>query len=256
LTEEEFNAWFVGFTEAAGNFYIKTTNSKKTDSGTVDFNFRIKLHIDDRETLEIIQNRLGFGSISISQSDTVMITISKIEDLKKLIALFNKNPLMSTKSLDFKDFAKGFSLYFTYFNRSMPAEIYNQIYNLKLGMNDSRILSTNQINDLKDKVIITDYWLLGFTEGDGSFCTNKFKPVYSITQNLKNRFILEAIQNFLSNLRPQGFSLNEQVAIKGLTLNANIGDNARTNIAVLNISNFVPRRGAVVLFYFTFFPKP
>jgi hypothetical protein len=61
LTDEEFSHWFSGFSDAESNFYISDSENKFT------FRFSIKLHIDDLNLLQFIQQRLKIGKISTTE---------------------------------------------------------------------------------------------------------------------------------------------------------------------------------------------
>jgi hypothetical protein len=100
MTEKEFFEWLAGFTDAEGTFYVGVSLSQK-----VSFKYQIGLHIDDRQVLEFIISRLGFGKI-YSHKNSVTLVINKHEDIAKIIDIFKKYPLQSTKWLNFCDFTR------------------------------------------------------------------------------------------------------------------------------------------------------
>lgn len=82
--------------------------------------------------------------------------------------------------------------------------IVNEITNIKNNMNSNRIdYDTNEylINSDNHKINITDNWLLGFIEGDGSFFVAKENNtlIFSISQK-GNLILMEAIKNYLIQL--------------------------------------------------------
>lgn len=99
MNDDEFNEWFVGFTDAEGCFRIGINNK------VVRFNFIICLHVDDIEVLEFIKSRLNCGTISKTGKGLVSFYISKQEDLLNiLIPLFDNFPLNGVKYLDYLTF--------------------------------------------------------------------------------------------------------------------------------------------------------
>lgn len=130
MTEKEFFEWLAGFTDAEGTFYVGVSLRKK-----VSFKYQIGLHIDDRSVLEFIISRLGFGKI-YSHKNSVALVINKHEDITKIIDIFTKYPLQSTKWLNFCDFTRCFELISNKIGDSL--EVKNKILDIKNNMNNSR----------------------------------------------------------------------------------------------------------------------
>ena len=76
---------------------------------------------------------------------------------------------------------------------------------IRQGMNTSRLYKDNIKKDVK----ITKYWLLGFTEGDGSFgvTSRDFSTTFSLTQLSRDKYLFEKIIEYLN-------SYNENLYIK------------------------------------------
>jgi len=187
LTDEEFAHWFSGFCDAEGCFYISNTGNNFT------FVFKIKLHIDDIEVLQYIQQRLGIGRITVYKNE-VIFTISRSEDLPTIFKILEIKPLNTTKYLNYLAFKEGYLLYFNNkTNQSLilgstsgalgeatdrvgakvdKSLLFNKLIELKNSMNSQR---TNFELPDTHKIIITPYWLLGFIEGDGSFSISNIK---------------------------------------------------------------------------------
>ena len=95
--------WLCGFAEAESMFYISTTGA---------LSFRIKLHWDDRQTLEYIKNLLSGlvnrevgGIVDSKNHHESYYIIAKFQDiLEILIPLFSKYYFTTSKFLDFQDF--------------------------------------------------------------------------------------------------------------------------------------------------------
>jgi hypothetical protein len=75
------NAWFTGFMEATGDFYINNQT----------YNFEIKLIHKNYETLESIKVTFSVGTIYYeSQSQNWILSITAITELKSLIVYFSR----------------------------------------------------------------------------------------------------------------------------------------------------------------------
>jgi hypothetical protein len=83
---------------------------------------------------------------------------------------FTDTPLNGVKYLDFVYFVKAYDLYYNRSSSTITPDLVEEILRLKNGMNKQR---TNFNRSTKIK--ITDYWLLGLIEGEGSFPLNKIE---------------------------------------------------------------------------------
>jgi hypothetical protein len=192
MTEKEFFEWLAGFTDAEGTFYVGVDLNKK-----VSFKYKIGLHIDDRPVLEFIISKLGFGKI-YSYKNSAVLFVYKHEHIAKIIDIFTKFPLQSTKWLNFCDFARCFELNSNKIGDSL--ELKNKILDIKNNMNNSR---TNFELPVTKTIHITKYWFLGFIEGEGSFTaakSNKYQLYFSINQAGFNLPLMVEIQKFLQNI--------------------------------------------------------
>lgn len=198
----KFLEWFCGFTDGEGGFFI----SKITSQGrsAYSFNFRITLHIDDSLCLCNIRDTLGFGKVyEYKDRNNASFSVSTKEDIKKLITIFDSYPLQSTKLLNFLDFRKAFYIYNSSPNRT--PEVIDEIAKISLGMNRKR---TDFILPSFHQIQITRYWLLGFTEAEGSFGVKQDKQAYKgnlafryvLSQSDIDLALLEAIKVFLVNI--------------------------------------------------------
>lgn len=80
MTDSEFKHWFVGFSDAEGCFRIAVNNSNKV----ISFNFAILLHIDDKEVLEFIKNKLNCGNVYTSEN-TANYVVTKISEIRNIL---------------------------------------------------------------------------------------------------------------------------------------------------------------------------
>jgi hypothetical protein len=135
--EDNFSQWFVGFADAESNFSIHSvSDSSKIKISKFSFMFNIELHKDDVNVLKYIKAILGVGNIRI-YNDKCVFTVSNKEGILKLIKLFDKYNLNTTKYLDYIDFKEAFLLYH---NREgkLTKELTEQILKLKDSMNSKR----------------------------------------------------------------------------------------------------------------------
>lgn len=193
---EDFLEWLRGFTDAEGCFFIGRNNNKY-----FRFYFQIKLHLDDYNVLDYIQNIFKIGKVYISKNEATFVVVNPGE-IETIIDIFDKNPMNSTKYLNFLSFKKGFKLYYKgdLSVKKNSLAFNKEIEDLKSNMNSKR-------KEFKfpesHKVRITNYWLLGFVEGDGSFNlvrNNEYKLRFDVSQSFKDLILMMEIKNYLKKL--------------------------------------------------------
>jgi hypothetical protein len=137
---------------------------------------------------------LGVGKI-YSYSDKQNLVVTKKEDIYKLISVFEKYTLNSSKYLDFLDFKLAFTLYQN--REKLTDPLISKILELKNNMNTKRI----HYNMPENHILITKSWLLGFIEGDGSFSLERatFGPIFSIKLSEIQLPLLLKIKEYLEN---------------------------------------------------------
>ena len=168
----------------------------KTGNGFA-FRFIIKIHKDDLNALYYIQNSLGgIGNVG-AEEDLVHLKVTSLSEIKLIIEFFSNYPLNSSKHLDFLAFRRAYELYISS-NQESRNEVLQEISEIKGSMNSKR---TKYEEPLTHKIHITDNWILGFIEGDGSFSITKkdFILTFSISQK-GNLPLMEAIQSYLLNI--------------------------------------------------------
>jgi hypothetical protein len=109
IEKVQFIQWFVGFSDGESSFSIVP---KKDDKGKINrftFMFSIGLHQDDIDVLYTIQKSLGIGKVRKSNNEC-KFTVNDIKGIQKLIAIFDKYSLNTTKYLDYIDFKEAFNL--------------------------------------------------------------------------------------------------------------------------------------------------
>ena len=186
---KNFYAWFSGFTDAEGSFYIAI-------SKICSFRFQINLHKDDLNVLYYIQRLLGFGEVRL-YNNYASFTVTRLKDIAQLINIFDKYPLQGSKWLNYRDFVLAFELYT---NSNQSSNALKEIAELKNNMNRLRLDYTKP----KDKIInITSYWLLGFIEGEGCFSINRhnnYRLDFSLSQSSTNSELMKSIKVYLENI--------------------------------------------------------
>jgi hypothetical protein len=132
MSDWEFNQWFSGFIDGEANFAIRITKT-----GVIAYTFSIGLHIDDKEALEFIKNKLNCGHVYVADKKAIFY-LSKLNDLKTvLIPLLDKFPLNGIKYLDYLAFKEAINIKF---DASLSnVEKYKLITELKDSMNSKRV---------------------------------------------------------------------------------------------------------------------
>ena len=196
--EDGFIEWFVGICDAESNFLIRVRKDNKGNTIGFEFIFRIALHKDDKNALELIKTTLGCGKISLDRN-TLVFSISKLDDIERvLIPIFEQFPLNSKKHLDYLDFKKAF---FMFVNRKTSSlnkqDLFRDIVHIKDNMNDKRV----NFDLPEGHIRITGNYLVGILEGDGSFYLNKQDMTVrvSLVVITQDRILLEKIREFLLN---------------------------------------------------------
>lgn len=186
----KFYEWFVGFSDAESMFIISPNISNDKIQG-ITFKFVIGLHKDDLPLMNYIQARMNLGRVYL-YSNTVTFTVNKMEEISKLINIFDNFHLNTSKYLDYLDFKKAFNIYKDR-NKSVN-EIYPEILKIKSNMNTSR---SDIINH---KINISKNWLIGFIEGDGSFNLSRdnMEVIFSIKLTEKELPVLLEIKNYFN----------------------------------------------------------
>lgn len=140
----------------------------------------IGLHIDDKPLLEFILFNLGCGYIIDNKDKTASyFIITNPDHLKNILfPILDSFTLNTSKYLDFINFKKALLIKLSH---SVQKKYNNQLYtkkilDLKNNMNNKRSVFTLPNNQIK----ITNYWLLGFIEAEGSFYLrrNTLTPVF------------------------------------------------------------------------------
>ena len=232
--DSNFLQWFVGFTDAEGNFIINRLLKKdKLTTASFSFMFKIGLHKDDEKVLRYIKDKLGIGGVRLYK-DECIFNVTDQKGIALLISIFDKYNLNTSKHLDYLDFKEAFHFYFNRDKNLIPEEVKDKILELKNKMNTNRVHFDRPENS---EIVITKSWLLGFIEGDGSFFLRRdnLTPVFSIEITGVQLPVLVKIKEFLEN-SALGFDLYSLYRLKNSSTIAIATKKARSSNGKSSVS--------------------
>lgn len=216
LSEENFLEWFRGLVDGEGCFYIRISDQ------SIRFRFDIYMHKDDSDMLQYIAHRLEIGRVYIGNRFTSYV-VSNQKDLLKIINIFEKYPLNTTKNLNYLSFKKGYMLYF---NRGCPRvspELRKNLFDIKNEMNKLRV---NFKQPDEHELKITPYWLLGLVVGEGYFsvASSTIRMEFGLGLTAGEMKVLEGIQKFLLDLPGQYKITRHDSRVLGLSVSSKAKD--------------------------------
>ena len=201
---KEFYEWLVGVTDGDGTFHFS-----KTKKGVWSFTFKVGQSNYNLRMLYYIKSMLGVGSVSVPNSKDNGAEY-RVRDIKHIIQyilpIFEQYPLLTSKHFYFNLFKQAILI----MNDPSLTKEQKDILISKLK---SQIMSNDYVSpawqtignkvaniDLVMKVM-SKFWLIGFTEAEGSFYIVKKGPkrlvhAFEITQKL-DIIVLEAIAKLL-----------------------------------------------------------
>lgn len=222
------NPWYItGFSDAESSFQISITENKTLNTRWRGRAFyTIGLHNRDFFLLQKIQYFFGgVGNIYInSKKDVVEYKVTKLKDLDIIIRHFEKYPLQSAKSIDYKLWKECIELIKAkaHLTQSGLEKIVSIRAVINQGLSEKlknyfqnvvpKIRPVYQIN----KISLNPYWVTGFSDGDSSFYapindnTNQIRVVYSISLNERELPLLKKIQSFFYGIGYIGKDVNNQ----------------------------------------------
>lgn len=179
-------------------------------------------------------------------------SINKFKDIQEiLIPIFSTYYFTTSKYLDFQDFKSAAEIKKAAFlgKRKLNKEELAKILILKSVASRMNSLRKNFDNNRLPKRSITPYRLLGFVEGDGTFCLPNLIPYFGIKQHYKNTHFLYEIAEFLNSL-----PYNPEIGPKIDKLNtkptpAVHNPNLDTGMSSLSVSNILQLYNYVLPFF-------
>ena len=205
--KNNFYQWLIGFTDGDGSF---TISSQKSKTGKLKWNlfFKINQSNYNLRVLYYIKKELKYGTVQLeTKTNMADFRIRDKNIINKVIfPIFDKYPLLTSKYYDYYKFKKAYEILE---NKNLSKEIKDKLL-LELK---KEVKPKNYISPAWDKVhycikstydvmcIMSKYWLIGFTEAEGSFylvkkSTTRLVHAFEITQKL-DRIVLESIAHIL-----------------------------------------------------------
>lgn len=197
LNSKEFYTWLSGFTDAEGCFFISRTGGKIKRYYL--FQYIIYLHTDDTPVLKFIQKTLGLGKVTSMKGGRMSrLIIQSQKEVEEIIKIFSNYTLQSSKLLNFLEFKKAFELYNNHSEKT--EELFKKIEIIKSRMNRKR---TNYRMPKGHEYHITPNWLLGFTEGEGSFLVikTKLRLTFKLGQSGVDLPLMKAIRVYFNSFK-------------------------------------------------------
>lgn len=199
---DNFHQWLVGFTDGDGSFTIYRAKEGKWilffKIGQSSYNLRV---------LYFIKNKLGVGSVNLQSNNNGDFRIRDRKSIGSvIIPIFDKYPLLTSKYYEYQKFRKAYHI----LNNSnlSTKEKDNLLLDLKSQTVSEGYISpgwekVNYMvnNTYEAKLVISKYWLVGFTEAEGSFYlvskeATRIVHAFELTQKL-DLIVLQAIAHIL-----------------------------------------------------------
>lgn len=180
--EEWFKQWFVGFVDGEGSFTITRQGNK------AGLYFKVSQSTYNLRILHYIKKQLGHGSINFDNSGNADLRIRDLKTIRCiLIPIFEQYPLISSKHFNYIRFRTALEILE---NKSLSIDTRNDLLDkLRLQSLPMDYVSPNVYN-------ISQPWIIGFTEADGSFylvskSSTRIVHAFEITQKLDSLMLQE-----------------------------------------------------------------
>lgn len=201
--KDNFHQWLVGFTDGDGNFTIS-----RSKDGKWTLFFKLTQSTYSLRILYFIKTQLGVGSVYVSSNN--LKADFRIRDRKTIgsviLPIFDKYPLLTSKYHSYSKFKKAYNILENSDLTTQEKDI------LLLELNNKQlpdnyispaweIVNYEITNTHEAKLIMSKYWIVGFTEAEGSFYLVSKSPTrivhaFEITQKL-DVIVLKAISLIL-----------------------------------------------------------
>ena len=184
---KSLNPYYItGFIDAAGEecFSVLFLRSKISKFGwNIQIKFQLKVDIKDEELLGKIKEALGAGVIIKNKSSCILTITSVSEIVNTLIPHFYTYPLLAKTREEFELFKRVALI--MYQKEHLTSKGFQEILSIKAAMRNgfTGVLAENYPNTLpmvinssnlpsstsREEKHIDPNWIVGFTEGNGSF---------------------------------------------------------------------------------------
>nr|YP_009663663.1 LAGLIDADG endonuclease [Dactylella tenuis]QCW06801.1 LAGLIDADG endonuclease [Dactylella tenuis] len=201
--QDNFHLWLVGFTDGDGSFSII-----RVAEGKWTLFFKLTQSTYNLRILYFIKKQLGVGSVHIDANCNK--GDFRIRDRKNIgsiiLPIFDKYPLLTSKYFSYQKFKKAYDIL------ENPNLSTKEKDNLLLKLQSEQMptdyispawktvnYEVNNTNDAKS--VMSKYWLIGFTEAEGSFYlvskdSIRIVHAFEITQKL-DPIVLKSIAYIL-----------------------------------------------------------
>lgn len=200
---DNFHQWLVGFTDGDGSFTIT-----RLAPGKWTLFFKLSQSTYNLRILYFIKKQLGVGSVFIETGGNK--GDFRIRDRKVIgstvLPIFDKYPLLTSKYFSYQKFRKAYNILE---NPNLSTEekdhLLLELQSLSVPANYIspawEIIKYKVYNTHDATLVISKYWLVGFTEAEGSFylvskTSTRIVHAFEITQKL-DIIVLEAISRVL-----------------------------------------------------------
>lgn len=201
--KDNFYQWLVGFTDGDGSFSIV-----RVAEGKWTLFFKLTQSTYNLRAIYFIKNQLDVGSVYVD-SDCNKADF-RIRDRKAIgstiLPIFDKYPLLTSKYFSYVKFKKAYEILEN--TQLSTKDKDNLLLELQKEQMPLDYISpawqkvNNEVNNTnKAKLVMSKYWLIGFTEAEGSFYLVSKTPTrivhaFEITQKL-DFIVLNAIAHIL-----------------------------------------------------------
>lgn len=201
--KDNFHQWLVGFTDGDGSFTVS-----RSKDGKWTLFFKLTQSTYNLRLLYFIKTQLGVGSVYVNQDN--LKADFRIRDRKTIgsviLPIFDKYPLLTSKYHSYSKFKEAYNilensnlttqekdiLLLELINKQMPDNYISPAWS---------IVNYEITNTQEAKLVMSKYWIVGFTEAEGSFYLVSKSPTrivhgFEITQKL-DVIVLKAISLIL-----------------------------------------------------------
>jgi hypothetical protein len=248
IYNEKWINWFLGFTDAEGNFQIypkkRVLTSGKIARYNVGYSYHLSLHNRDLDLIKDIKNKLGIGVIyEYKNKLDARLAVNKKLDLLYLIEnIFDKYPLVTNNQL-----IRYFLLRNGILNNITEFKTLEEYNTYKSEFLKSRF---NMVNSRDISLFLNnsniDNWIIGFINGEGCFYLNKNRCNFFIEHTDKQA--LEIIKSRLClgpNVLERSSRKRDIDKIRKITYKLNISSKKDISrlMELLNNKNNIPLQG-------------
>lgn len=186
--------WIVGVTDGDGTFYFNST-----PKGVWTFTFKVGQSSYNLRLLYHIKKIIGVGSVSVPQDreNIAEYCVRNIDHIiQYILPIFDSFPLLTSKYFNYSKFREAILII-------RSKDLTKEQKNERISAIKAREIPSNYLSPawIEGRKVIEKYWIVGFTEAEGSFYLTIKSPqrlvhVFEITQK-HDTIVLENIAAIL-----------------------------------------------------------